>query len=92
MTHPTNLPVKLSKGSILLLHLVAAGHVWRDDRGFWVASTERNKRNVHLRIIKLEYRGLIKTRMDRQFPELTQLGNQCLSQNPVENLLERFLY
>lgn len=90
MTNPI-MPVKLSKGSALLLHLVRAGHVWRDERGFWVASTERNKRNVHLRIISLERKGMIRTRMDRSFPQLTDLGIGYLAQHPVENVLERKL-
>lgn len=87
MTHPMKLPVKLSKGSILLLHLVAAGHVWRDDQGFWVASTERNKRNVHLRIIRLERRGLVRTHIQQSFPELTELGNTVVMANPVDSLI-----
>lgn len=88
MTHP-NIPVKLSKGSALLLHLVDAGQVWRDGRGFWVASTERNKRNVHLRIIGLERKGVIRTHYERNFPELTDLGKRYLMDNPIENVLER---
>lgn len=91
MTNPIYPFVRLSKGSILLLHLVRAGHVWRGDGGLWMASTERNKRNVHLRVMNLERRGLIVTRFDRSFPELTDLGRQCLNDNPVENVLEAFI-
>lgn len=90
MTHPS-IPVRLSKGSALLLHLIRAGHVWRDERGFWVASTERNKRNVHLRVITLERKGVITTHMTRSFPELTDLGIMYLADNPVENILEQRL-
>lgn len=90
MTHPS-IPVRLSKGSALLLHLIRAGHVWRDERGFWVASTERNKRNVHLRVIVLERKGVITTHMTRSFPELTDLGIEYLATHPVENILEQRL-
>ncbi len=90
MIHPI-MPVKLSKGSALLLHLIRAGHVWRDERGFWVASTERNKRNVHLRVISLERKGVVKTHFQRNFPELTELGIRYLNEHPVDNVLERRL-
>lgn len=90
MTNPIT-PVRLSKGSALLLHLVRAGHVWRDERGFWVASTERNKRNVHLRIIALERKGVLKTHFQRNFPELTKVGIAYLNEHPVDNVLDRQL-
>lgn len=80
--------IKLSQASLLLLHLVEAGHVWRDKDGFWVASTERNKRNVHLRIVNMAARGLVLTRYNRQFPEVTEDGRQLLRQHPIPDLLQ----
>lgn len=80
--------VKLSKGSLLLLHLVAAGHVWRDDKGLWAASTLHTRRNVHLRICKIVSQGMLTTNYHSHFPTLTELGKQYLRDHPVEDALQ----
>lgn len=79
--------MRLSKGSLLLLHLVAAGHVWRDDRGLWVASTQRTKRNVDFRIKNMIDKGFLLATYRDNFPRLTQHGSQYLAENPLENVL-----
>lgn len=84
-------PAPLSKRSVLVMHLIRALHVWRDEKGFWVASTERNKRNVHLCIIKLEQRGMVVTCHGRNFPELTDAGIEYLSRHPLHDVLESFV-
>ncbi len=80
--------VKLSKGSLLLLHLAAAGHVWRDDKGFWVASTERTKRNVQMRISKLIHQGVLIANHKDSFPRVTALGEKYMIDNPLEDVLQ----
>lgn len=80
--------VKLSKGSLLLLHLAAAGHVWRDSRGFWVASTLHTKRNVHLRIIKIISQGMLVATFRDNFPRVTEMGKRYLRDHPVEDALQ----
>lgn len=79
--------IKLSKGSLLLLHLAAAGHVWRDKNGFWVASTERSKRNVQLRISRMIHQGVLDADHRSYFPRLTQDGEQYLRDHPLEDAL-----
>lgn len=66
--------VKLSKGLLVLLEQVIKGQVWRDDQGFWVIASGRGKRNVHLRIIALENKGMVETNPKSNFPAATKLG------------------
>lgn len=79
-------PFKLSKGSLLLLHLAAAGHLWRDSSGRWVASTPNSKRDVHDRTEKMIEQGLLSDQ-GRNFLELTELGKQYLRDHPVQDVL-----
>ena len=79
--------LKLSKGSLLLLHLVALGHVWRDAKGFWVASTDHTKRNVHLRISNMIRQGVVTATYRDQFPRLTEDGLAYLRENPLRDVL-----
>lgn len=81
--------IKLSRASTMLLHLAATGHVWRDDKGFWVASTPNSKRNVHLRISTMIGRGLLEATYKDQFPRATRLGQEYLRDHPVDDALER---
>ena len=79
---------KLSKRALLLLSLAAAGHVWRDDKGFWVASTPNSKRNVHLRISGMIRQGMLEADHRSHFPRLTRDGQQYLRDHPLEDVLE----
>jgi hypothetical protein len=86
MTNPL-FPFKLPKGRLLLLHMAAAGHVWRDERGFWVATTPKFKRNVHLRIVKLVHLGYLKTDYKAIFPTLTERGRDYLNAHPLSEVI-----
>lgn len=77
----------LSKGSLLLLHLVAMGHVWRDDRGLWVASTLHTKRNVDRRINNMIGKGILCATYRDQFPRLTESGHLYLQDHPLADAL-----
>lgn len=79
--------VKLSKGSVILLDLIYCGHVWRDAKGFWTDYNSKRPRNVHLRVIKLEHHGMVTTRHDRSYVEVTAVGKQYLADNPVTEIL-----
>lgn len=79
--------VKLSKGSLLLLHLAEQGHVWRDGQRRWVASTQHNKRVVDLRINNLINRGILRATYRDNFPTVTSLGLCYLNDHPVQDLL-----
>lgn len=83
--------VKLSQGSLLLLHLAAVGHVWRGKKREWVASTQRNKRNVDMRICKLIDQGMLQATYESSFPELTDLGRQYLRDHPLGEVLKTVL-
>lgn len=79
---------KLSKGSLLLLHLAAVGHVWRDSRREWVASTERNKRNVDMRVQKMIHLGVLSATYSDNFLEITELGRQYMQDYPLDDVLQ----
>lgn len=79
---------RLSKGSLLLLHLAAAGHVWRDDNGRWVATTLHTKRNVDLRIGKLISLGVLRATYEDSFLTLTDLGLAYLREHPMDDALQ----
>lgn len=80
--------IKLSQGSLLLLHLAAMGHVWRDHRGLWVASTIHTKRNVDFRIKKMISQGVLVANYRDNFPALTDLGSRYLHDHPLEDALQ----
>lgn len=80
--------VKLSKGSLLLLHLAAAGHVWRGAKGLWVASTEHGMRVVDLRITNMIGKGILTATYKDNFPTLTGVGLEYLRDHPVSDLLK----
>jgi hypothetical protein len=80
--------VKLSKGALLLLHLAAVGHVWRDFNGSWVASTVHTKRCVDQRVKKLIDQGMLSARFDESFPKVTEMGRMYLRDHPVEKALQ----
>lgn len=78
---------RLSKGSLLLLHLADMGHVWRDDCGEWVASTVHTKRKVDIRVKKMIYQGVLEAKYTDHFPRVTQLGRQYLQEHPLQDPL-----
>lgn len=80
--------VKLSQGSLLLLHLAAVGHVWRDFDGNWVASTVHTKRNVSIRIRKLIHQGMLEAKYSDNFPKITEPGREYLRQHPLKDVLQ----
>lgn len=82
--------VKLSKGSLLLLYLALKGHVWRDGK-HWVASTERNKRNVDLRVTKLIDQGMLSATYKDNFPKVTQLGMDYMKDHPLQGVLQTLI-
>ena len=86
MTNPVT-GLRPSKGQLLLMHMVHAGHVWRNEKGFWVATTPKFTRNVHLRIIKLVHLGLLETTYDRAFPRLTKRGEHELANHPLSQII-----
>jgi hypothetical protein len=79
---------KLSKGSLLLLHLAAAGHVWRDEQRQWVASTLHTKRNVDIRIKKMIDQGVLEATFETSFPKVTPLGQRYMQLHPVQDALQ----
>jgi hypothetical protein len=82
--------IKLSKGSLLLLHLADAGHVWRSGNQ-WVASTTSSKRNVTLRIDNLINRGFMRATFEDNFLTITDLGRRYMADHPVEEMLSQIL-
>lgn len=80
--------LRLSKGSLLLLHLAAAGHVWRDDRGLWVASTLHTKRNVDNRINKMISQGVLLATFEQSFLYITETGKRYLQDHPLDEVLQ----
>jgi len=86
---PRTFTLKLSQGSLLLLHLAAAGHVWRDERKGWVASTERNKRVVDERIKKMIDQGVLSATYQDNFPKVTARGQLYMDEHPIEGILQR---
>lgn len=80
--------ITLSRGSLLLLHLAALGHVWRDFDDRWVASTVHDKRCVDMRVKKLINQGMLSARFDESFPKITELGRRYLAANPIEHALQ----
>lgn len=75
--------VKLSKGSLLLLHLAASGHVWRGEGGLWFASTLHTKRNVDRRINKMIDQGVLRATSRQNFPEVTPMGRMLIADSPL---------
>lgn len=84
---PWRFRLKLSQGSLLLLHLVAMGHVWRDSKGRWVASTERDKRVVDERIQKMVHQGFLVATYADNFPKLSGVGQRYLKDHPLDEVL-----
>lgn len=80
--------LKLSKGSLLLLHLVAAGHVWRDDQGLWVASTVHTKRDVDARITRMVGQGVLMATFESYFPVVTEMGKRYLDDHPLATVIK----
>ena len=81
-------PLKLSKGSLLLLHLAAAGHVWRGQKGLWYASTENAKRNVDMRINKMINIGVLSATYQDNFLTITDMGRRYLDENPIDDFMK----
>ncbi len=82
---------KLSKGSLLLLHLAEQGHVWRGDDNEWVASTVHNKRNVDLRVKRMIFDGVLTATYADEFPRLTELGRRYLADHPLDDVFQKVL-
>lgn len=80
--------ITLSRGSLLLLHLAAQGHVWRGFDGNWMASTVHTKRDVSKRIHKLISQGMLSAKYDENFPKITELGRRYLQDHPIEDALQ----
>lgn len=78
----------LSRGSLLLLHLAAVGHVWRDFDGKWVASTVHTKRCVTVRVQKLVGQGVLEAKYSDSFPKVTELGRRYLNAYPIKDALQ----
>lgn len=85
---PWRFRIKLSKGSLLLLHMAAVGHVWRDSKGIWVASTEHTKRVVDNSVQKMISQGVLIATYKDNFPKLTRVGEMYLKEHPVSELLQ----
>jgi hypothetical protein len=81
------LTLKLSKGSLLLLHLASIGHVWRGPDRRWVASTLHTSRVVDARINHLIGRGALRATFEQNFLEVTEAGMQYLRDHPLEDAL-----
>jgi hypothetical protein len=79
--------LKLSKGSLLLLHLVAIGHVWRGGDRRWVASTLHTSRVVDMRIKHMIGQGVLRATFEQNFLEITEIGLQYLRDHPIEDAL-----
>jgi hypothetical protein len=80
------LKYKLSKATMLLLHLAAQGHVWRGAQG-WMASTPHSGQLVHDRIESLIFKGLLSA--GTNFVTLTDLGREYVAAFPVDELLSQ---
>lgn len=79
--------LKLSKATVLLLHLAAQGHVWRNKDRQWVASTVHASRQVQNRISHLINKGLLSATYESEFPVVTELGRKFLEANPMKKVL-----
>lgn len=78
---------KLSKATLLLLHLAAQGQVWRNKEGKWVASTPHASRQVQDRINGLIGKGLLSATFEKNFPEVTEDGWAYVKQFPISDVL-----
>lgn len=77
---------KLSKGSLILLHLVAAQRVHRD-QGRWIATTHHSRRDVTFRIDRMVNQRVLWSSYLQDKPVLTPLGRQYLEDHPLEDVL-----
>lgn len=80
---------KLSDATLLLLHLAAQGHVWRNKEGKWVASTVHASRVVHERINSLVGKGFLSATFETSFPSVTEEGKAYLQAHPMRDVLSR---
>lgn len=77
---------KLSKGSLILLHLVAANRIERVN-GRWVARTHHSNRDVTLRVNKMVNTGVLSATFEQPHPQLTEWGRRYLADHPLEDVL-----